>query len=177
MRVCLVAEFYSIGLNWTKPSITFWRSWWQSGCVKRWDDGKIAGLWWTNKRVCVCVCVWSLVVSATGEEQFGRVAKISHRVPTAADQQNFMIFSRFSKLFSRNLLSLCEVPLGRSTMWKCSIWQGGWNVPCPRWTPSAWNTPPSSVEKTRKTRKNRQHYQQGTSHFLSLWVMCTIFPK
>ncbi len=29
------------------------------------------------------------------------------------------------------LSSLCEVPSGRSTMWWCSILQGGWNVPCP----------------------------------------------
>ena len=26
--------------------------------------------------------------------------------------------------FSRTCL-LCEIPLGRSTMWQCSIWQGG----------------------------------------------------
>ena len=36
---------------------------------------------------------------------------------------------------------LCEVPLGRSTMWQCSIWQGGWNVPCPL-NPLAQPPPP-----------------------------------
>ncbi len=53
--------------------------------------------------------------------------------------------SRFASLYiccvtvslrQRQTYLFCEVPFGRSTIWWCSIWQGGWNIPCPLPSPN-----------------------------------------
>ncbi len=64
--------------------------------------------------------VFLFFVGSTKDNFVGRVRKNK-----ADDKLEFLV----QKVEGETLL--CKVPLGRSTMCWCSIWQGGWNVPCP----------------------------------------------
>ncbi len=76
-------------------------------------------------------------------------------------------------------VSLCEVPLGRSHMWLCSIWQLDQNVPCPLTpvgTPSPlWPDPPPKTVRLVEDKEDQEELMnkeelmtlptlQGTSH-------------
>ncbi len=65
---------------------------------------------------------------------------------------------------------LCEVPLGQSTMWWCSIWQLDWNIPCPPVArPPLWTAWLVEDKEDKEDLMNKEELMtlptpQGTSH-------------